>query len=345
MKNDVRVSVVVVTYENPEEVRECLLALQQQTLDYELIVIDNSISNEVARLVSREFASARLYREGINDGYAGGNNRGLAYAHGQSILVLNPDTVPAPTALEAMLETLHRHPGSLVTAKLIGGDGRVNACGNQMHVSGLVTCQGLGDDPKSWVGDREVFLASGAAIMSDRETWQSLGGFDEAYFLYMEDADLSLRARLAGRTVWCACDSQIVHRYALKMTADKFYWLYRNRKITMQKIFQPETLRNRWGAIAVTEGLIGLFAISKGPRYVRSLWKARRWLRIHHGYVLRQQQTIQHRRVIADDVLNAWLIHPLPYDQLVGNVRLRRLLQVVTGLFFRWALDRSEQTL
>ena len=62
MKNDMRVSVVVVTYENPEEVRECLLALQQQTLDHELIVIDNSISNEVARLVSREFASARLYR-------------------------------------------------------------------------------------------------------------------------------------------------------------------------------------------------------------------------------------------------------------------------------------------
>lgn len=345
MSHDMRVSVVVVTYENAEEVRECLLALQQQTIDHELIVIDNSISNDVAGLVSREFSHARLYREGINDGYAGGNNRGLAYAHGQSILVLNPDTVPAPTACEGMLETLHRHPGSLVTAKLIGGDGRVNACGNQMHVSGLVTCQGLGDDPKSWVGEHEVFLASGAAVMSDRETWQSLGGFDEAYFLYMEDADLSLRARLAGRAVWCACDAEIVHRYALKMTADKFYWLYRNRKMTMQKIFQPETLRRRWAAMALTEGLIGLFAFIKGPRYVRALWKARRWIRLHQGYVLRQRQAIQRRRVIPDDVLNAWLVRQLPYDQLVSNVRLRRLIMAITGSVFRWTLDHSEQTL
>ncbi len=330
------VSVVVVAYERPDEVAACLKALSAQTVAHEVIVVDNSASDSVVEMVTRDFPPVRYLREGQNDGYAGGNNRGLAVARGQQILVLNPDTLPTPDALQRMLETLARHPGSLVTAKLIGSDGRVNAVGNQMHFSGLVTCCGLGDDPACWVGDVPVFLTSGAAVLADRETWTTLKGFDPDFFLYMEDADLSLRARLMGREIWCAADAEILHRYALNMTPEKFSWLCRNRWFTVAKNFSSHTIRQRALGLIVTELLVLGYAMMHGPRYVsatgRALWAV--WVR--RGVLHQQRQVIQRSRTVSDQELDPWLSHGLPYGQLVAKPWLQHLLAGVTHPILRW---------
>ena len=337
------ISVIVVTYEHPEEVCQCLMALRSQTVPYELIVIDNSVKSDVGRLVAKEFPEARLYREGINDGYAGGNNRGLAYATGDIILVLNPDTIAESDAIERMRETLKRHPGSLVTAKLIGSDGKINALGNQMHFSGLVTCRELGQDPGRWHGDVPVFLASGAAIMAARSTWEALEGFDETYFLYMEDADLSLRARIMGHTIYCAADAQIIHRYSLNMTPEKFYWLTRNRWITLQKIFTRETLLQRKAGIRLTENLIWLYAASRGLPYLKALGQAKVWVKEHHDLIERSHRAVQMTRVLTDAELWPSLTQRLPYDQLVPQSWMRPIIENWTDSLFRRASRKDEQ--
>jgi len=337
-----KVSVIVVTYGHPDEVRECLLALRKQTLSHEVIVVDNSQGSEVQQLVRQDFAEVRFVRDGTNDGYAGGNNRGLAQSTSHVVMVLNPDTVPSPDALRLMYETLMRHPKSLITAKLIGSDGKVNACGNQMHFSGLVTCLGLGDDPEQWKGDRAVFLVSGAAVMADRTTWDDLEGFDSSYFLYMEDADLSLRARLLGREVWCAADAEIVHRYALNMTADKFHWLVRNRWMTMLKIFSSNILKERWVGLLVTESLLVLYAISRGPKYVLAVYRAYAWVFRHRQSLAAKSQAIRATRVVLDRELTSWLNDRLPYEQLISQPWLKRIVEKMADPFMRMeAIERG----
>ncbi len=328
-------SVVVVTYGNPEEVKACLLALRAQTMAHELIIVDNTQGREVETLIAGEFPEARLIRDGGNDGYAGGNNRGLADATGRVVLVLNPDTVPSQDALAGMYQTLCRHPQSLVTAKLLGSDGQVNACGNQMHFSGLVTCQGLGDDPDRWHGDQEVFLASGAAVMAEKSTWDALHGFDASYFLYMEDADLSLRARLQGRGVWLAGDAEILHHYALNMTATKFYWLARNRWMTVLKVFDRQTLQQRLLGLFLTESLLLLYACSRGPKYVWALARAYTSVVRHRADLVKAHRSLQRHRTVSDEALERWLGHRLPYDQLVSQPALKWTLERMTVPLFR----------
>ncbi len=328
-------SVVVVAYERPDEVTACLKALSEQTVAHEVILVDNSASDKVAAMVRADFADVRYLREGINDGYAGGNNRGLALARGERVLVLNPDTMPFPQALERMLETLARHPGSIVTAKLIGSDGKLNAVGNRMHFSGVVTCNGLGDEVSQWAGDVPVLLASGAAVLADRETWDALDGFDSDFFLYMEDADLSLRARLLDREIWCAADAEIGHRYALSMRPEKFYWLCRNRWFTLLKTFEAKTLRSRLTGLMLTEGLVLGYAFSKGPSYLwawirawRGVWRAR-------GSIRRKRLAIQRTRLVSDGVFAREFSRRLPYAQLVNRQWVLSLIDALTNTLSR----------
>lgn len=316
-----RLSVVIVAYEDAEEISACLQSLERNGIeDGEVIVIDNSPSNRVARMIARQFPRVRLYREGFNDGYAGGNNRGLAYARGHYVLVLNPDTRVERNALQELIACLERHPGDLVTAKLLGPDGRVNACGNEMHRTGITTCRGFGDAPEAWVGDVEVPLVSGAAVLAHRETWEALEGFDDRYFLYMEDADLSLRARFLGRKVWCAADAVVWHDYALNLTPDKYYFLVRNRWITIVKHWSAKVLFQRLAFMVMVEALTWIFALIKGPRFVWSHGRAYQWL-WNNRRDLRTER-IRSRQVqrVGEETVWVWLDGKLPFGQL-GKVR------------------------
>ena len=172
-------------------------------------------------------------------------------------------------------------------------------------------------------------------MLADRETWATLKGFDPDFFLYMEDADLSLRARLMGREIWCAADAEIVHRYALNMTPKKFYWLCRNRWLIVAKNFSAATIWQRALGLMVTELLVLGYAVMNGPRYVfampRALWAV--WRR--RGVLRGQRQAIQQSRTVSDRELDRWLSHGLPYGQLVGRPWLQHLLAGVTHPILR----------
>lgn len=315
-------SVVIVAYEHADEVRTCLQSLEQGGIDdLEILVIDNSPSSSVVGMIPQEYADVQFYREGFNDGYAGGNNRGLAYARGKYVLVLNPDTIVEQNALRELVHCVERHPGDLVTAKLLGGDGRINACGNEMHPTGITTCRGLGDAPEMWRGDVEVPLVSGAAVLAGRETWELLEGFDERYFLYMEDADLSLRARFLGRKVWCAADAVIFHNYALNLTPDKYYFLVRNRWMTIVKHWSAKALVQRLALMVAVEELTWIFALVKGPQFLSSEWRAYHWLWKNRRYLLEERAKARLIHTVREEEVWAWLDGGLPFAQLRNSGR------------------------
>lgn len=105
-------SVIVVNYNTRDDLRRCLTALMATTLTPfpEIIVVDNASSDGSAAMISAEFPAVRLIEPGENTWFCGGNNLGLAHAKGDYALLLNPDTVPPPNALSALVSFLEAHP-------------------------------------------------------------------------------------------------------------------------------------------------------------------------------------------------------------------------------------------
>jgi hypothetical protein len=121
-----KLSVVIVNYNTRDDLRACLNALQQIPLELEIIVVDNASGDGSAEMVRREFPRVNLLVQNTNTWFCGGNNIGIAAATGDYVLLLNPDTVPAPDALPLMLAYLEAHPDYTgVTAQLRYPDGTV----------------------------------------------------------------------------------------------------------------------------------------------------------------------------------------------------------------------------
>ncbi len=119
-----RLSIVIVSYNTRDDLRGCLESLQGVTLPLEIIVVDNASSDGSADMVRADFPSVRLLAQPRNTWFCGGNNIGIQAASGDYILLLNPDTVVQPGALEHLTAFLHTHPAYTgATAQLRYPDG------------------------------------------------------------------------------------------------------------------------------------------------------------------------------------------------------------------------------
>jgi GT2 family glycosyltransferase len=196
-----RTSVIVLNFNGARWLSRCLDALLAQGDTFEVLVVDNASTDGSAERAS-ERPGVQLLRLPTNVGFAGGNNAGASVARATDYLVfLNNDTEVRPGWLTALVLALDTHPeAGLATSHIVrledpsvvdsAGDGYLRA----------------GGAFKRWHGQRrppghaveEVFGACGAAFAIRRSLFESLGGFDDAFFMLYEDVDLSYRARLAG---------------------------------------------------------------------------------------------------------------------------------------------------
>lgn len=119
-------SVVIVNYNTRDDLSACLQALAACQPHPEVVVVDNASTDGSAAMVEREFPQVKLLALDHNTWYCGGNNRGIDAAQGEYVLLLNPDTVPTPEALKAMVSFLAAHPDYLgATVQLRFPDGGI----------------------------------------------------------------------------------------------------------------------------------------------------------------------------------------------------------------------------
>jgi GT2 family glycosyltransferase len=212
------VSVVIVTYRNEADIGTCLSAVGQAApgTGMEVIVVDNA-SGDGTVAAAQAAGGAKIIERQANGGFAAGCASGAEAATGQWLLFLNPDTVIAPDAVEALLSCAQEHPGTgIVGGRFVHPDGTTDprsfwgrpspwsaAC-FALGLSSLLPGSRLFDPeaPQQWSGDpaqeRAVPVVSGAFMLVHRQVWDTLGGFDPVFFLYGEDADFCLRAAAAG---------------------------------------------------------------------------------------------------------------------------------------------------
>jgi GT2 family glycosyltransferase len=313
---NVDLSIVLVGYNSRRHLARCLPTLESARLEVEVLVVDNGSTDDTVAWLRQTYPHVRVLEMRRNLGYGAAANRGWQAARGDIVLVMNPDTWATPGSLEELARQASLHPTALVTPKLLQRDGSINACGMIMHCTGIASCHGLGEPVGRYTGAFPVPLVSGAAIAARRAVWERLGGFDEAIFLYMEDVELSLRARLLDVPLWCAADAVLYHDYRATITPAKLRWLEANRTWVFLKLFDGRTLWRLAPAWAATALATWVFAAFRGPQYMIARTQAAydAWLRL--ARVVQARRAFLPTKVVPDAVVLRDTTLRLPFAQL-----------------------------
>jgi GT2 family glycosyltransferase/glycosyltransferase involved in cell wall biosynthesis len=246
-RTGVAVSTIIVNHERRDLLRMCLESLERALRvvdeETELIVVDNGSRDGSVEHVQEHFPNVRVVALDRNEGFAGGIARGIAEARGEWIAVFNNDTTVEPDAVAVMLEAGRSHPrvGS-VAAQMRFADRRdvLNSAGLELDRLGIAADRLVGTRISDLTERHpyEVFGATGGAALFRREMLDQVGGFDESFFAFFEDADLAWRAHAHGWRTLYAPGAVVYHHHSATAqhgSPAKLYLVGRNRIRTLAK--------------------------------------------------------------------------------------------------------------
>lgn len=208
MSGQATVSAIVVSYHTGPRLHECLYALKSDPDVSEIIVVDNGNPPDAVVWLDGFVArtdKARLIRSGANPGFGAAVNQGAASALSRFLLVINPDAVIRRGSIGPLLAAAEgADDPALVGGRIFDVRGHEER-GCRRNTLTIWRALGLGkwtleSDPAP-VGPVEVGAVSGAFFLMNRTAFDRIGGFDEAYFLHVEDVDLCRRVLAAGGNV------------------------------------------------------------------------------------------------------------------------------------------------
>ena len=229
-----KLSIIIVSYFVRQEVADCLDELRKSDLPMEVFVVDNASTDGTYEMLLEKYGdwkSLTSIRSPENLGLARANNVPLDRVAGEYTLILNPDTIPTPTLLRDLVEYLDRHQDVGVVGPLsLYGDGTPHSSFH--HRWTLLHILLWSTIPRRWTSwwyDRparllkqcDAMFVSGACLLIRTATFKQIGGYDDAYFLAVEDAaDLCRRAAATGLRVVYYPQTSIVH-YGARSSANE----------------------------------------------------------------------------------------------------------------------------
>jgi GT2 family glycosyltransferase len=180
---------------------ECLSTLSRQIYSsYEIIVVDNGSSDGSVEFLRKNFPHVQLVQLADNNGFAGGNIKGLEVAQGKFIALLNNDTRVDENWLNNLIQPMLSDPTiGICSSKLIlNGTGKLESAGDGLTTWGVGFKRGFEQDPALYNLPDLVFGASAAACLYRRKMLDAIGFLDNDFFFNDEDTDLNFRAQLGG---------------------------------------------------------------------------------------------------------------------------------------------------
>ena len=252
------ISVVVVNWNRRELLHASLRSLQrQQGVRFEIIVVDNGSDDGSAEMVAQEFAhrpsatdpTVRLIQNLENRGFCAANNQGIAAAGGQFIALLNNDAEADPGWLHALWRVFEgRADVGMAASKILVYEDpqRIDKAGHLIYLDGQNRGRGMGaPDDGRYDQMEEALWPDGCAAMYRKQMLDEIGGFDEDFFAYGDDAELGLRARMAGWRCLYVPDAVVRHHRGSTLglhSARRLELIERNRVLLAVKLFPGSLL-------------------------------------------------------------------------------------------------------
>lgn len=239
------VSVIIPNWNRRDLLRASLQSLAAQTFrDTEVIVVDNGSRDGSAEMVLAEFPQAVLIRNAENCGYCRAVNQGIRQARGRYVALLNNDAEAHPRWLEELLHCAFRSPEvGMFASKILFFENRevIDKVGHLIYPDGQNRGRGCGQLDRGQYDElEEVLLPDGCAALYDRRVFETAGLFDEEFFAYGDDAELGLRARLAGWRCLYVPGAVVYHHHAAtlgRFSRERLVLVERNRLWLAAKLF------------------------------------------------------------------------------------------------------------
>lgn len=330
------VGVVVLAWQEEPWLAECLDAILASTgVEVSVVLVDNGcIRDDLDALVARPRIT--LIRPGENTGFAGGCNLGATQVNAEFLALVNSDCIVAPDAL-CQLAAEARHAGIgpvMASVRLAPSPQLINSAGNPVHVLGVSWAGGM-DQPEVRTQPFDVTGASGAALLLRRELWSLLGGFDEEYFAYLEDTELSLRCARLGLRARCVPTALAAHHYEFSRNSTKMYLLERNRLMLLLTMWPARALVLLLPLLLVLEVGISGQALAQGwGKQKAHGWV---WLWNHRAHVRQRRAQLQSEATVADGVWTR-VLSPRLDPRVISSPVATRVLNVAVLAY--WSVVR-----
>jgi GT2 family glycosyltransferase len=230
-----KVTAVVVSYNTRDDLLRCLASLAAHVrLPLEVVVVDNASTDGSAAAVRAAYPAARVLESPANQGFSAANNAGIRASSAPQVLVLNSDAELLPGALETLSGLLDaRSDLGVVGPRTVNPDGSVQLSfgpdltplsewRQRSLVLGLRARrpEALREAEQRASREQEPDWVSGSCFLARRAALEAIGGFDEGFFLYEEDADLCRRLRGAGWRVLYTPAAEVRHALGQSMARD-----------------------------------------------------------------------------------------------------------------------------
>ncbi|MDA0207274.1 MAG: glycosyltransferase family 2 protein [Acidobacteria bacterium] len=241
------VSVVVVNWNGQQVIPGCLASLAGQIFpDFEVIVVDNGSTDGSIALLESSSLPIRLILNIENKGFCGANNQGIEAAQGKYVALLNNDAEAEPGWLAALVAAIGETAGApcgMVASKILLFDDRrrIDKVGHLIYPDGQNRGRGLGEiDAGQYEELEETLWPDGCAALYSADMLRQIGGFDEDFFAYADDAELGLRGRIAGWRALYAPKAVVYHRGGSTLgrySPRRLFLIERNRIWLVAKLF------------------------------------------------------------------------------------------------------------
>ena len=246
-----KLSVVILNYNVRYFLELCLKSIQAATkhLEAEIIVVDNNSTDDSCKMVKTMFPKVKLIENKENVGFSKGNNIGVYQAIGEYVCILNPDTVVAEDTFEKVLAFADLQENSgIVGCRLIDGKGQFLPESKRNIPTPLVSVKKILGNSKAYYASKlgqletgRVQILVGAFMLLKRKLYLELNGFDEDYFMYGEDVDLSYRILKKGLDNFYYGESTVIHFKGESTLKDI---VYARRFYQAMQIFYKKHFRN-----------------------------------------------------------------------------------------------------
>lgn len=267
------VSIIIVSWNTSSLLESCLASIlaNPPTLPFEIWVVDNASTDDSPRMVREKFPQVHLVENRENLGFARANNQAIQRCIGKYILLLNPDTLVASGALQALIDFLDEHPeAGAAGARLRNSDGSLQISSHPLptlsrefwrmfHLDSISPYAAYPLTKWEASQHQEVDILMGACLLLRKDVLDQVGILDEDYFMYSEEVDLCYRIQCAGWRLYWVPQAEVIHfggQSSQQAPTEMFLKLYHSKVIYFRKHYG-------WRAVHVYKLILRIAALSR----------------------------------------------------------------------------------